>query len=911
MIQLKVNNRMVETEDGSTILKAAQKLGIFIPTFCSDERLPNRACDKDACRMCSCQVEGAEGLVPACSTPAENGMVVWTESPAVKQARIHILERMLEKHPLDCMNCAKLGQCKLQKFCNLYGVTKPYDPDYSRSPLDESSKFYFRDMDKCIRCGRCVRTCRELVGVGALKMVEENGDLRVRPNGGSCMSETACVNCGNCVNVCPVGAVLPKARVPFRYWQTKRVRSVCPYCGVGCQMDYYVKDGRIVDVKPALGTSNEGLSCVKGKFAYDFINHKDRLTVPLIRRNGVLTEAGWEEALQLVADKLQEVKHQFGPDALAGFASARALNEENYLFQKFMRAAVGTNNVDHCARLCHSSTVAGLAATLGSGAMTNPIPDVKNADVIFVTGSNTTETHPVMGMYIRQAKMAGKKLIVADPKRIPLAEIADIYLQIRPGTSVALSNGMLHVIFTEGLEDKEYIAAHTEGIDELREAVKDCTPERTAEICGVDKQLIIEAARLYASTHKSYIAYAMGITQHLNGSDNVMSMSNLALVTGNLGHSGCGVNPLRGQNNVQGACDMGALPTDYPGYQKVFDEQVQQKFESAWGVKLSGVKGYTVTETMPAILNDKVKLLYIMGENPMVSDPNTNHVREALKKAFVVVQDLFLTETAEYADVVFPSASFAEKTGTFTNTERRVQMVRQAIAPRGQCRADWEILMEVMNRIGYPCHYDSAEDIFNEMRTVTPSYAGMTYARIGAGHQGLCWPCPTEGHPGTPILHVSGPGRKGGIGLLKAMQWIPSPETGKADYPFTLMTGRLLMHYHTRTMTARTPAIHSSVPRNFLEINCHDAVDLGIAEGEWVQVTSPRGSVFVEARIVDTIDRGVLWMPFHYADGANVLVDSEQLDPVAKIPGFKQVGVKLAKVDAQTVERLKVLRYMG
>ena len=533
--------------------------------------------------------------------------------------------------------------------------------------------------------------------------------------------------------------------------------------------------------------------------------------------------------------------------------------------------------------------------------MTNCVTEIKEADVIFVTGSNTTENHPVMGMYIRQAKKAGKKLIVADPVRIPLAEIADVYLQINPGTSVALSNGMIHVIFAEGLEDKEYIEKHTEGAAELREFVKEYTPERVAEICGIDVEDLKKAARLYA-TNRSYIAYAMGITQHTNGTDNVLSCSNLALVTGNLGKPGTGVNPLRGQNNVQGACDMGALPTDYPGYQKVFNPEVQAKFEKAWGVPLNPVKGLTVTETIPAILHDKVKLLYIMGENPVVSDPDTAHVKAALEKAFVVVQDIFLTETCDYADVVFPSNAFAEKDGTFSNTERRVQRVRQVVPPKGECRDDWWTLMQIMNRIGYKCHYDTVEDIFNELRTVTPSYAGITYQRIENG--GLQWPCPNEEHPGTPILHANGPIRNGGKGLLKCLTWQPSPDVGDPEYPYILNSSRILYHYHTRTMTDRTRAIHFTAPRKWIELWHEDAMELGITEGEWIKVSSKRGSIYAEARIVDTLQPGVAWMPFHYAEGANVLSDSHHLDPVSKIPGYKQIGIKIEKIDAVTAARL-------
>ena len=908
MITLKINNRTVEVEEGSTILQAGEKLGIFIPTFCHDDygRMPAKHCSNCTeygdCKMCSCEVEGEASLLTACNTQAEEGMVVWTESEEVKKARTDILYRMIATHPLDCMNCKKLGDCKLQKYCEMYGVKDPlYEIPFEHREKDLSNRFYYQEMDKCIRCGKCERTCRELVGIDALVMAQKGSNAYVMPKGGATMAETNCVSCGNCVSVCPVGALMPKSLYDFRQWEVKKVRTTCAYCGVGCQIDFSVKDGKIVDATPAYGPSNQGLLCVKGKFAYDFINHKDRLKYPMIRKNGKLERATWEEALDLVASKIKEVKENYGPDAVAGFSSARTVNEDNYLFQKFIRAAVGTNNVDHCARLCHSSTVSGLATTLGSGAMTNCIAEVKEADVIFITGSNTTETHPVMGMYVRQAHRMGKKIIVADPVRIPLADLADIYLQINPGSSVALSNGMLHVIFEEGLEDKEYIEKHTEGIEQLRECVKKYTPERVAEICGVDKDLIIQAARLYAGTHKSYIAYAMGITQHVIGTVIVTRLCNLALVTGNMGKKGSGVNPLRGQNNVQGACDMGALPTDYPAYQKVFNPQVQEKFEKAWGVKLSPDKGYTVTETIPAILEDKVKLLYIMGENPMVSDPDTNHVRHALEKAFVVVQDIFPNETTEYADVVFPSTAFAEKDGTFTNTERRVQRVRQVVPAKGECRDDWWTLMQVMNRIGYSCHYDTVEDVFNEMRTVTPSYAGITYEKIEKA--GVQWPCPTEDHPGTPILHVNGPGRAGG-GLLKALEWQPSPDLGDPEYPMTLTSCRILYHYHTRTQTDKVPAIHFTAPRNWIELHPDDAKELGVQEGDWVKVSSKRGSIYVEARIVDTLQPKVAWMPFHYAEGANVLADSSHLDPVSKIPGFKQIGIRIEKVSAQKAKEL-------
>lgn len=901
MIHATINGYPVEVERGATILQAAEKAGVTIPTLCY---LKGVLAD-GSCRLCVVEIEGKRGLVTACSEPIREGDVIHTESDAITESRKMTLDLLLSHHDANCFACLKNGDCKLQQYSIEYGVEgTSFKKDEMNLPIDDSSRFFVYDPNKCILCHRCTNTCNELSGLGIIDVAERGFESVISPAFREKLGDSDCESCGNCVSNCPTGALVPKTQIPFRKWQTREVQTTCSYCGVGCQLKLLVKGDKVVDVRPAEGPVNQGLLCVKGRFAFDFINNKNRLKTPLIRKDGVLTEASWDEALDLICSKIKETKETYGPDALAGFSSARCSNEENYLFQKMMRAAIGTNNVDHCARLCHSSTVAGLATTLGSGAMTNPIRDVKEADVIFVTGSNTTSAHPVMGMMIRQAKKEGKKLIVADPKRIQLAEIADLYLQIKPGTSVALTNTMLNVIFAEGLEAKEYIEKYTEGVEELKEAVKHYTPEVGEKITGVPKELIIEAARMYATADKSYIAYAMGITQHLNGTNNVMSMSNLALVTGHMGRPGCGVNPLRGQNNVQGACDMGALPTDYPAYQKVFDPEVQARFEKAWGVKLSNKVGLQVTKTIPAMLRGDVKFLYVMGENPMVSDPDSHHVAEAMDKAFCVVQDIFLTETAERADVVLPAACFAEKDGTFTNTERRVQRIRKAVPTKGQAKGDWEILTEIMNRLGYACSYKDAEDVFNEMRTVTPSYAGITYKKIDE-NEGICWPCPSEDHPGTPILHMNGPVRKGGKGLLKAMEWAASPETESEDYPVTLMTCRLLYHYHTRTMTDKTAAIHYTVPRNYIELNPEDAMKYGITVGDWVSVTSPRGTIYCEAHVEDSLAPGVAWMPFHYANGANVLTDSENLDPVCMIPGYKQVGVKVEKVDEEKAASLK------
>ncbi len=889
MTTLTINGFEVQVPEGSTILQAAGKLGITIPTFCHDPRLVPHG----SCRICIVEVAGSKNLSAACSTPVYEGMVVYTESKSVVEVRKEILDLLLSNHPLDCLTCEKAGRCTLQDLCYRYDVKESfYGGAIKKFETDDSNPFYYSDQNKCILCGKCVYVCSQLQGTNAISFAERGFETHIATPFDKGLEHSTCVSCGNCVSVCPVGALMPKSKEKFRYWETRTVRTTCSYCGVGCQMDLLVKNNKVVGVDPAMGPSNEGLLCVKGKFAFNFINHPDRLKGPLIRKNGKLVESTWQEAYDVITEKINEVKKNHGPKAIAGFSSARVTNEENYLMMKFIRGIIGSNNVDHCARLCHASTVAGLATTLGSGAMTNPIRDVMKADAIFVTGSNTTEAHPVMATYIKRAVKEGKRLIVADPREIELSSYADVYLKIKPGTSVALSNGMLHVILEAGLEDQDYIMAYTEGYEELKELVKEYTPERVAQICGVKEEAIRRAARIYGEASRASIIYSMGITQHVNGTENVMSLSNLALVTGNLGIEGGGVNPLRGQNNVQGACDMGALPNVFSGYQQVTNPGVIDKFEAAWGCKLSDEVGLTVTEAIPAAERGDVRLLYIMGENPMVSDPDTKHVEKGLKKTFLIVQDIFLTETAALADVVLPAATFAEKDGTFTNTERRVQRIRKAVDSPGEAKADWLILMELMNQLGYGKIYNGPEEIFEEIRMLTPQYAGITYDRIREA--GIPWPCPSEDHPGTPILHRGKPAR--GTGLLKPVKWIESMELGDEKYPYVLTTGRILYQYHTRTMSDKSEGIHQIAPQAYVEINPELAELKGIADGELIQVSSRRGAIIIKAKITDKVDEKVLFIPFHWANGANVLTNGETLDQYCKIPGLKVTGVKVEKI---------------
>jgi len=662
-------------------------------------------------------------------------------------------------------------------------------------------------------------------------------------------------------------------------------------------MELWVKDNKIVRVYGCEdGPDNKGALCVKGRFGLDFVDHPDRLTKPLIKQNGKFEEASWDEALNLIAGKFKELRDTYGGDSLTGLSSAKCSNEENYLFQKFIRTCFGTNSVDHCARLCHASTVAGLAKAFGSGAMTNSVRDcIEKADVILVIGSNTTEQHPVMGYLIKHAvEYNSTKLIVADPRKIELAEYADIWLQHTCGTDVALLNGLMNVILNEDLYNHEFIENRTENFEELKKVVSAYTPEKTEEITGVPKEAIITAARLYAEADRASILYSMGITQHTTGTDNVLSVANLAMLTGNMGREGTGVNPLRGQNNVQGACDMGALPPTLPGYQIVSVPEVREKFERAWGVKLPSNAGLTVVEMMDAASEGKVKGMYIMGENPMLSDPDINHVEEGLRGLeFLVVQDIFLTETAELADVVLPGVCFAEKDGTVTNTGRRVQLMHKAVNPPGESKQDWEIISEVSERMGYPMSYASPRKIMEEIASLTPSYGGIHYGRLESG-EGLQWPCPNRRHPGTPILHKGAFTR--GKGLFAGVEYKPPEELPDKDYPFTLTTGRLLYHFHTATMTRRSEPLSAIVPEGFVEINPDDARRLGIRDEGLVEVSSRRGTIQTKARVTDRVASRTIFMSFHFAEGAANRLTNPALDPIAKIPEFKVCAARIEKV---------------
>lgn len=891
-ISLKIDGIEVAAPAGATIFEAARLGGIDIPHLCYDPAwdLPPTS----SCRLCLVEIEGAKGLVPSCSHPASNGMVVKTDTKELRKTRRMVIELLLSDHPQDCLTCEQAGKCNLQKYAYEMGVKETsYAGETVHSEPERDGPAIVYDRNKCILCGRCVQMCQDLHASGAIDYFGRGFETRISLPLSQSRRQSVCTECGNCIDVCPTGAMSSAgAEGAGRKWEFETVPTICPYCGCGCTIIMNIRDNKIAQITahPDMGI-NKGLLCVKGRFGIDFIGHAERLTEPLIRKNGKLTPASWDEALELVAKRLGEIKKQYGPNLIGGLSSAKCTNEENYIMQKFVRAVIGTNNVDHCARLCHASTVAGLARAFGSGAMTNSIEDFEVTDCVFVIGSNTTECHPIIGSAIKRAvTQRGISLIVADPRAIELTELSTIHVQQKNGTDVALINAMMRVILKENLADKKFIAERTEGFEELEKAVEAYTPEFAEKITSVPAGDIVRAARIYAQANTASIVYSMGITQHTTGTDNVLSLANLAMLTGNVGKPGAGVNPLRGQNNVQGACDLAALPNVYPGYQKVDDPAIQAKFEKGWAVKLSAKPGLTVVEMMNAAAEGKLKAIYLMGENPMLSDPDANHVEEGLKNLdFLVVQDIFLSETAQLADVVLPAKAFAEKEGTFTNTERRVQLLRAGIKGPGLARVDWEIICDLARRMGYPMAYKSAEEIEDEIASLSGIYGGITYKRLKKG--ALQWPCPDKEHPGTAYLHKGKFTR--GLGKFHAVEFIPAKELPDKEYPFLLSTGRILEHFHTGTMSRRSEVLDELVSAGAIEINPTDAERLKIGEGQKVRIRSRRGQIKIAAHLTDRVAKGTVFLAFHYREAPANRLTIAALDPIAKIPEFKVCAVKI------------------
>ncbi len=884
MLNLKIDGREVTVEKGKTVLDACRTAGVHVPTLCADPNLEPYG----GCRLCIVKADGLRGLPTACTTPATEGMSVTTDDPEILDVRQWTMQLLLSDHPEDCESCKQSGRCQLQDVAEHLGVReRVLQPMEREAKIDDSNACYSIDMSKCILCGLCVRACAEIQHLGAIDLVKRGYESAVEPFGGGPMKDSICESCGECVERCPTGALVPRGHLK----PEREASTVCPYCGTGCRIILGVQGETIVSASGDKDSPvSNGRLCVKGRFgSFEFVSHPDRLKTPLVKTADGFREASWEEALDRVASELKKYRG----DTFGGLSSAKVTNEDNYVFQKFVRAAMGTNNVDHCARLCHSSTVAGLALSFGSGAMTNPTEDFLESDIILVTGSNTTENHPIIGLKIREAVARGAKLVLFDPRQIQLSQIATVWARQKPGTDVAWINGLLHVIVRDGLMNTDFIESRTEGGEAVEKLVASYTPERVSEITGVPAELIEEAAHLYAKAERASIVYSMGITQHVTGVDNVRSLANLAMITGQIGRPGTGVNPLRGQNNVQGACDMAALPNFFPGYQQVADADIRAKFERAWNVELPDAPGMTVTQMFPAVLEGKIKAMYIMGENPVLSDADVTHVEEALEKLdFLVVQDIFLTETAKFADVVLPASSFAERDGTYANTERRVQLTRPVVRAPGQARRDLEIVCDIATAVGYPMTYASTSEVNDEMRGLTPSYGGISHERLEAGEQ-LHWPCPSDDHPGTPILHRETFTR--GLGQFHPVEYKPADEETDASFPIVLTTGRMLEHYHTGTMTRRSKALDGLVPGPFVEVSGADATQIEVEDGDPVRVTSRRGSIILPAKVGSRVDTGVLFIPFHFWEAAANVLTNPAADPTAGIPEFKVCAVKLER----------------
>ena len=899
MIHININGKSLEVNEHTTILQAAAKNGIKIPTLCYLKDVSNIG----SCRMCIVEADGYAGYLPACRTMVRDGMNIRTDTEKIENTRREILKLILADHNYDCANCVANKNCELQHLCEKYDVEKPD----CRGPRNElktemiqvhDNPYISYDESKCIHCQRCVNACHNIAGNGVLSNTRSGNFHLLDTPFGADYKKTGCESCGVCTWACPTGALTRKRQTEYASDKADRVLTTCPHCATGCQFYLVVNNGNIVDVEPADGPANHSRLCVKGRMgSFDFVHAKDRLTKPLIRedRDSDFREVEWEEAISFTAKKLLEIKDKYGRESLAGFASSRSTNEDVYMVQKMVRTCFGNNNTDNCARVCHSASVAGLARTLGSGAMTNPIGDITDdVDVILLVGSNPEEAHPVVGMQIRRAVDNGARLIVVDPRKIGLSKRADIHIALRPGTNVAFANGMMHVMIQEDLIDHDYISEHTEGFEEIKELVKDYTPEKVREICGIDPDLLREAAMMYAKADKAPIIYCLGVTEHSTGTEGVMSLSNIALLCGKIGKSGCGINPLRGQNNVQGACDMGALSTDYPGYQKVDNPEVREKFEKAWGVELNPNPGLKATEVFPAAIEGKIKGLYICGEDPVVSEPDTSHILRALKELdFLVIQDLFMTSTAGYANVVLPAVSYAEKEGTFTNTERRVQRIRKAVTLPGDMRTDIDIITDIMNAMGYPQKRISSSEVMDEIASLTPSYHGISHARLDA-EGGLQWPCPDKDHPGTPILHVDHPTR--GKGLFYPSQYKPSQELPDDQYPLILMTGRILYHYNAASITGRSKGLMDLSGEGYIEINKTDADDRSISDGDTVKVKSRRGEITTKARVGRKVKTGETWMPFHFSDSPVNYITNPALDDIARIPEYKVCAVEVEKL---------------
>jgi formate dehydrogenase major subunit len=927
-VNLTIDGVEVQAAEGATIWEAARDAGIEIPVLCHDERYD----PVGVCRICVVDV-GGRVYAAACVRPVEDGMEVKTATDDLERHRATLTSLLESDQPPPDQDPKETTTAdnELLVLVRKYGVQRENGlPVGGGRGEDHSNPVISVNHDACILCDRCVRACDDIQGNDVIGRSGKGYTTRIAFDLNDPMGESSCVTCGECVAACPTGALTnkPIRDVPIRpRTELRQVESVCPYCGVGCALTYHVDDSRnaIVFAEGREQPGSKSRLCVKGRYGWDYAASPQRLTVPLIRREdsypkGPLSgdvrgegrgrrkpgglvdydevlphfrEATWEEALDLAASRLKSIHTAHGPGAIAGFGSAKCSNEEAYLFQKLIRAGFGTNNVDHCTRLCHASSVAALFEGVGSGAVSTTYGDIVNADVAILAGTNTTANHPVASSFFKQARRRGTTLIVVDPRRERIADHADIFCQIKPGTDVAFYNGVLHEIIARDLVDHEFVAQRATNYDALVEMVQQYPPERAAQICGVDADTIREVARLWGEAGAAVVYWGMGISQHTTGTDNARCLIALCTITGHVGRPGTGLHPLRGQNNVQGASDAGLIPMFYPDYQKVDSPDAWVRFENAWGRELDHERGLTVTEIIASALHGGVRGMYMMGENPFLSDPNINKVRKALAALeFLVVQDIFLTETAEFADVVLPATSYLEKEGTYTNTDRRVQIGRKVVEPPGQAREDWRVVCDIARRIGLPMDYESPREVFDEMVSLSPNYAGLTYDNLGP--MGKLYPNPDPEHSdGTVVLFREQFGTDDGKAHLVPAEWMPAKELPDDEFPFVLNTGRLLEHWHTGSMTRRSFALDAIQPEAHVWLNPGDAAALGISDGDFVRITSRRGSIELRAKLSHRDTPGTCFIPFHFREAAANVLTIDEIDPFGKIPEFKFCAVRV------------------
>lgn len=915
-IQFELDGKMVEAQPGESIWQVAKREGTEIPHLCYSPEPDYRA--DGNCRACMVEIEGERVLAASCKRMPNIGMKVKSASARAVSAQKMVMELLVADQP--ARETSHDPDSKFWNWAEKTGVTESRFPANDRWASDTSHPAMSVNLDACIQCGLCVRACREVQVNDVIGMAYRNHDAKIVFDFDDPMGESTCVACGECVQACPTGALMPSAYLDANQTRTvypdKQVDSLCPFCGVGCQVTYQIKDEEIVYAEGRDGPANHNRLCVKGRFGFDYIHHPHRITKPLVRLPNAeksstdqvdpanpfthFREASWEEALDIAAKGLVNIRDTKGVKALAGFGSAKGSNEEAYLFQKLVRTGFGSNNVDHCTRLCHASSVAALMEGLNSGAVSAPFAAAADAEVIIVIGANPTVNHPVAATFIKNAVKKGAKLIVMDPRRQTLSRHATKHLQFKPGSDVAMLNAMLHTIITEGLTDDQYIAGYTEGFDDLKEKIKEFPPEKMEPICGIPAETLREVARMYATAKSSLIFWGMGVSQHVHGTDNARCLIALALTTGQVGRPGTGLHPLRGQNNVQGASDAGLIPMFLPDYQPVGRTDLRDPFEHLWQHEIDPVRGLTVVEIMDAIHAGNITGMYIEGENPAMSDPDLQHAREALAMLdHLVVQDLFVTETAFHADVILPASAFAEKVGSFTNTDRRVQIARQVVKPPGDARQDLWIIQEIAKRMGLDWNYSGPAEVFTEMTQLMPSLKNITWERLER-EGAVTYPVDDPFKPGNEIIFTTGFPTESGRGKIVPARVTAPDEIPDAEYPMVLSTGRVLEHWHTGSMTRRSGVLDSIEPEAVAFMSPKDMRRLNVWPGDFIRLETRRGAIEVKVRSDRDVPENMVFMPFCYAEAAANLLTNPALDPFGKIPEFKFCAVRAERSEVRT-----------